>query len=77
MNTVPLKLRVYRMGKLVYVEPVNLPGSPSIGIGTTLLEAFGSFFITYQKALGVEEIEIDPSAQADEDKRRKDALSEC
>ena len=75
MGSKPTRLRVYREGKQFIVDPVNMPGSPSIGRGTTLLEAYGSFFIEHQKALGIEVIDVEPSAQAAEVQRRKDALS--
>lgn len=51
------------------VDPVDEPGSPPVGRGRTMHEAYGSFLIAYQKRLGLE-IEVDPSAEAAEQQRR-------
>lgn len=44
------------------VDPVEFPGSPAVGRGSTIEEALGNFLICYQKELGLE-ITVDESAQ--------------
>jgi hypothetical protein len=57
------------------IDPVELPGSPSVGRGNTIEEALGNFLIAYQKELGLDS-EVDESAKKAEKKRRKDALAQ-
>jgi hypothetical protein len=58
------------------VEPKGAPGSPKVGRGRTLVEAFGDFLIAYQKELGITEIDLAaPEAQHAEAARRKRELS--
>lgn len=56
------------------VDPVDLPGSPKIGRGRTMLEALGSFLICYQDALNLT-IEVDETAKPAEKRRRRRELS--
>jgi hypothetical protein len=59
----------------IKVDPVELPGSPSVGHGKTIEEALGNFLIAYQKELGLD-IVVDESAKKAEKKRRRDALAQ-
>lgn len=43
------------------VDPVDLPGMPPVGRGSTVTEALGSFVAYYHKQLGLE-IELEASA---------------
>jgi hypothetical protein len=52
------------------VDPVDKPGSPAVGRGKTMLEAFGNFLICYQEELGLN-IVVDASARATEMARRR------
>lgn len=71
-----MRIQVSKRGKHFIVDPVDQPGSPAVGVGRTLKEAFGEFLIAQQKALGITEIVIDPSAQSAENNRRRKALEQ-
>jgi hypothetical protein len=58
-----------RQGDSFTVDPIDLSGSPRVGRGRTMLEAYGDFLIGYQEKLGLR-IEVDESAKPAEMKRR-------
>jgi hypothetical protein len=51
-------------------DPVDRSGSPRVGRGRTLLEAYGNFLIQYQDELGLKLV-VDSSAWDAENRRRK------
>jgi hypothetical protein len=69
-----MKIVIKDHGGSIEVDPVELPGSPPVGRGSTIAEALGNFLICYQKELGLE-IEVDDSAKKAEKKRRRDELA--
>jgi hypothetical protein len=69
-----MKIVIKDHGGSIEVDPVELPGSPAVGRGSTIAEALGNFLICYQKELGLE-IEVDDSAKKAEKKRRRDELA--
>jgi hypothetical protein len=68
-----MKVVIRKQFGILEADPVELPGSPSVGRGKTIEETLGNFLIAYQKELGLEII-VDESAQRAENKRRRDAL---
>lgn len=55
-----MKVVVKPYGNTLCADPVDMPGSPAIGLGDTLTAALGDFLFTYQEQLGVE-IKVDES----------------
>ena len=70
-----MKVVIKKQGGVLIADPVEKPGSPSIGMGKTIEECMGNFLIAYQKELGLEII-VDESAKPAENKRRRDALAQ-
>lgn len=70
-----MKILIRQRGDRFEADPVNLPGSPAVGKGATIVEALGDFLISYQQDLGLE-IEVDETAKAAEQQRRSEALSQ-
>lgn len=70
-----IKISKDRYSSGFVADPVDEPGSPPVGRGTTITEALGDFLVHYQAELGVE-IEVDESAVAAEQARREAALSQ-
>lgn len=68
-----LKVEIRKEGGGFVADPVQLPGSPNVGRGRTMMEAFGSFLQGHQERLGVE-ILIHPTAKASEQRRRQRAM---
>ena len=71
-NVGTMRVVLSKQGDSFLVDPVDKPGSPRVGRGRTMLEAYGNFLIQYQDELGLL-IEVDPSGQAAEDRRRSKA----
>jgi hypothetical protein len=70
----PTKIKISKVMERFCVEPVGAPGTPKVGWGRTMAEAFGSFLCNYQKELGLE-IEVDATALPAETARRKRELA--
>lgn len=70
-----MKVLIRRRGNQFEADPVDLPGSPPVGRGATIIEALGNFLISYQHDLGLE-IEVDETAKAAEQQRRSESLSD-
>jgi len=70
-----MKVVIKAVGKRFVVDPIDMPGSPAVGVGATMVEALGDFAICYQTELGLD-IVVDESAQAAENQRREDALAQ-
>lgn len=68
-----MKIAISKEGDDFVVDPIDIPGSPRVGRGKTMMEALGAFFHAHQKTFDVT-FEVDPSAQQAEDTRRRLAL---
>lgn len=65
-----MKVVLKKIGRSSFeADPVDRPGSPSVGRGRTMLEAYGNFLIQYQHELGLR-IVVDSSAWDAEERRR-------
>lgn len=71
----PRTLTIRKEGKSLYVDDLSRAGSPPIGLGETLEEAIGNYFINNQKAFDII-FDVQPTALTAEDKRRRKALKE-
>jgi len=56
------------------VDCLDLLGSPPVGRGSSLKEAVGDWFLNYQDIIGIK-VNIDDSAKATEERRRKRELA--
>ncbi len=56
-----MKVVIKREGDGFCLDPVDLPGSPYVGRGETLVAAMGNFMSLYAKELGLK-IEVEPEA---------------
>lgn len=70
-----MKVKVSKRGNRFEADPVELPGSPPVGKGDSIMEALGDFLHQYRAELGVE-IELDGSARDAEQERRDAALAQ-
>lgn len=68
------KLTISKDGEVFLVEDKTIPGSPPVGRGETMMEAIGSWFHRNQNDIGLE-FEVDDSAWADEQARRRHEIS--
>lgn len=68
-----MKITVSKQGKTFIVDPTNLPGSPRVGVGYTMMAALGDFLIGYQKELGLQ-IEVSQECLKTEAHRRAKAM---
>jgi hypothetical protein len=69
-----VKIEIKKIGNRFCADPIDRPGSPQCGWGSTMDAALGDFLRAYQDQLGVV-IEIDETAQKAETERRRKALS--
>lgn len=68
-----MRVKISKAGKHFIVDPMDLPGSPAVGRGRTMMEALGSFFHHHQDRFEVEFV-VDSTAQAAETNRRRREL---
>jgi len=62
------KLKITKTGGVFCVDDPNLPGSPPVGYGNTVVSAIGSWLIHNQESLG---IKFDTSDIAPTEQRRR------
>ncbi len=62
-------LTISKEGSLFTVDEPGRPGSPPVGRGRTMMEAFGNYLINNQAYLGLT-IKVDTTADATEQRRR-------
>ena len=70
-----MRIVISRHGDLFVADPVDKPGMPRVGSGPTPEAALGDFLVGWAHVLGVT-IEVDASAEKDEQARRGRALKE-
>jgi hypothetical protein len=68
-----MKLRISKEDGRFMVNDPELPGSPYVGRGRTMLEAIGGFFHAHQTRLGID-FEVDDTAVPAEMRRRRREL---